>query len=488
MSKTLSGIRAIVRQFISDEFVSGAEYDFEEDELDLYISDTLSEISERRPYEVKETLKTTADSKELDISSIDDLFDIPKIEFRTSEDPPAYRNCSIFGNTLTMAIDFKPLASENVYLYCHKVHQLTEDTSTLNPQLERVLVAGAVPKLALAWVNKIRGQVKEAIALISSVHTSIGAMAGTEAAPGPLLRAAKDLADGRLLIGTKHDKALAAIDAITGTTENPGPLPKAITDLATGRELIGSKKAEAIAALAAIEGTTGEPGPLPLAIADLKAGRDLMVINRDTAKGILDGISGEDGEIKRAIADLTTGRDLGFNKVYIGGRPLTDLSNYAARELNIAHTGLNQFGAYLAFDTSPAGQYGNLATRDLQAVRAMIDEARGYISVDYVTAEFASYALRGLNAANSLLSQARGYVELHRIAILQYGNSAARELSIATTSLNQAGGYTRELSSRLSIAGVINSYQTWANNKLVLYQGEIKRLIRPKTYTRYPTS
>jgi len=150
MAKTLSALRAIVRQFLRDEFVEGKEFSWEDDELDLHIAEILIEISQYRPYEVKETLTTTASSKELNISSIEDLFEVERIEFRTGQDPPDYRNCSIFGNTLTMDIDFLPSASEDVYLYCHKLHQLTESSSTLDPQSERVLVLGVTGKAAIA--------------------------------------------------------------------------------------------------------------------------------------------------------------------------------------------------------------------------------------------------------------------------------------------------------------------------------------------------
>ena len=279
MAKNLSAIRAIVRQFLSDEFVSGSEQDFQPDELDLYIADCLVEISERRPYEVKETLTTTANSKELDISSIEDLLEVDKVEYKTGQDPPDYRNHSVFGNTLTLDIDFNPSAGENVYLYCHKLHQLTESSSTLSPQIEKLLVDGAVAKAALSWINQVRKQTAEAIARIADIHTAIGKM----------------------------------------TSE-----------------------------------TTG---------------------------------------IEQAIKDLAAGRTLGFNKVYVGGRPLDDYANFATREL------------------------GN---------------------------------------ANSYLSQSQGYL--------------------------------RELTSRLSISGVINSYQTWANNKLILYKQDLRRLAKPKTYTTYPKS
>jgi len=274
----LSAIRTTVRQFLRDEFESAKDYDFPNDEIDLHIADCLVEISERRPYEFKETLTTTANSKELDISSIEDFIELDgehEIEYPTGSEPPNYHNASIFGNTLRMIVDRVPSADEEVYLYCHKFHQLTEDTSTLSPQLEKLLVDGAVAKVALAWINGIRTQVKAATTSIAEVNT--------------------------------------AIDTMTA-------------------------------------------------------------------------------RISQAMDDLTSGRDF-INKISHGGRPERDYVAYATREL------------------------GN---------------ASGYLS--------------------------------------------------------QSQGYLRELVSRLSISGVINSYQVWANNKLTLYRQDLRRLARARTYTEYPKS
>ena len=151
-NKNLSAIRAIVRQKLRDEFQVDADLEFENDELDIYIADCLDEISEHCPYEVKETLTTTAGSRELDISSIEDLLDggIDEVEFRVGKFPKQMRSCSIFGNTLTIGTDLYPSADEDVYLYCRKLHQLTESTSTLKPQLERILVLGVTGKAAIA--------------------------------------------------------------------------------------------------------------------------------------------------------------------------------------------------------------------------------------------------------------------------------------------------------------------------------------------------
>jgi len=41
-------------------------------------------------------------------------------------------------------------------VYCEKVHEVTESSSTLAPDLEKVLVDGVVVKATLAWLNKMR--------------------------------------------------------------------------------------------------------------------------------------------------------------------------------------------------------------------------------------------------------------------------------------------------------------------------------------------
>lgn len=158
MAKTLSAVRGTVRQILKDEFVSGTDYDFKPDELNIHISEVLVEISQRCPYEVKETIVSTG-SRELDISSITDLLEVEKAEYPTGNNPPDYRDVSIFGSTLRLNIATTPTSGANVYLYCHKVHQLTESSSTLNPALEKVLVEGTVAKAAMAWLNQMRAQI-----------------------------------------------------------------------------------------------------------------------------------------------------------------------------------------------------------------------------------------------------------------------------------------------------------------------------------------
>ena len=214
MAKNLSAIRAIIRQMLRDEFAAGTDLDWEDDELDIHINECLAEISEHRPYKVKEVLTTIAKSKVLDISSIEDLIRIKKLEYPTGSDPRDFRNLieldaetieidttrtpdaggsgtlfstelkagyhikkstgtrwyriySIESETaLTLAepcldtsgadvVDSSQYCYETVYLYCEKPHTITETSSTLSPQLERILIQGVCGYAAISKAQSL---------------------------------------------------------------------------------------------------------------------------------------------------------------------------------------------------------------------------------------------------------------------------------------------------------------------------------------------
>jgi len=156
--KTLSAIRETVRQFLKDEVQTDEDMAFEDDELDLHISKVLTEISQRSPYEHKETVESDG-TREIDLSDIENLIGdkVVMVEYPTGNYPPSELKFSIFGDTLTM--ESEPTSGEDVYLYCHKVHELTDSSSTLTADLEEVLVDGVVAKAAQAWLNQMRAQI-----------------------------------------------------------------------------------------------------------------------------------------------------------------------------------------------------------------------------------------------------------------------------------------------------------------------------------------
>jgi len=159
MAKDRDAIKTIVRQLLHDDIPSSGETpDFKPDILDIHIDQVLIELP---PYEDRETVESDG-TIEIDLSDIEGLIGdkVEKVEYPTGSSPPDYiHNFSIFGNTLTLNTGSAPTLGDDVYLYCHKVHQLTKALSTLSPDLERVLIEGIVAYAALAWLNQMRAQI-----------------------------------------------------------------------------------------------------------------------------------------------------------------------------------------------------------------------------------------------------------------------------------------------------------------------------------------
>jgi hypothetical protein len=231
--KLLSTIRAEVRQALRDEFGDSDDYVWEDDELDVYISQCVVKLSKASPYMFKEVLTTIANSRVLDISDITDLLWIDKLEYPTGHDPRDFRNvkeldaeqieidttltpsaggsgtltgtvtftngsATITGSgtdfdgeleagyeiklstgtrwyrvysiesdtSLTLAEpcmettgadseDATEYCYEAVYLYCAKLHTLSESSSTLNPQMEEILINGVCGRAAVAKAREL---------------------------------------------------------------------------------------------------------------------------------------------------------------------------------------------------------------------------------------------------------------------------------------------------------------------------------------------
>jgi len=111
MGKNLSAVRGIVRQVLKDEFVEGTDLKWEDDELNLHILECLAEISDKCPYMVKEVLTTIANSRVLDISSIEDLNDIKELEYPTGNYPRSLKGINwLDAETIEIDTTLTPIA------------------------------------------------------------------------------------------------------------------------------------------------------------------------------------------------------------------------------------------------------------------------------------------------------------------------------------------------------------------------------------------
>ena len=100
------------------------------------------DVSLVSPYEVRETVTTVANTRDISIASITDYITIVKAEYYVDKTPKQFRDVEVFGTTLTLDIDWTPSGSESVYLYCAKMHAVEELSSTLKPHEEHVVIEG----------------------------------------------------------------------------------------------------------------------------------------------------------------------------------------------------------------------------------------------------------------------------------------------------------------------------------------------------------
>jgi len=174
MAKYMSAIVDDVRRNVMDDYEDSQSEDFSDDDIKRAVLDTLERLSEVSPYMVKETLTTTAGSKELDISDVESLIAIQEIEYPVDREPRILRGWSDRETgKVILDIDYDPSGSESVYVYCRKVHTLDYKTSTLNPQQERILIMGAEAKLILQWTHTIRGYIVAAKEVLESASDKI---------------------------------------------------------------------------------------------------------------------------------------------------------------------------------------------------------------------------------------------------------------------------------------------------------------------------
>ena len=205
-------------------------------EFNQIAEDVLREVSLACPRIVIETLTTTVDVRTLDISSIDDLLDgarsIQKVEYETGSYPRNYHNVTVIDDsTIEMDIDTAPDATGNsVYVWCEKMHTLTNATSTLSPKLEGVLLKGVEAYGILQRCHLMRENLNDVDTLLTTVGTTIGYMTAR------ITTAAGYVTTNAATAAGKIDALLtaAAGEIAKITTE----VAQAVADLDSGRALI----------------------------------------------------------------------------------------------------------------------------------------------------------------------------------------------------------------------------------------------------------
>lgn len=145
----LTEMRTRVRRDLHDE--DAQNYRWSDDEIDRHIERAVGELSLSLPLEAKETLNTTAGSRELSLATLSDRVVVEAVEYPVGNYPPLYVRFSIWADALTMLIERVPGDGEDVYVYYGKLHTLDANGSTIPQALEDVVALGAAGYAALQW-------------------------------------------------------------------------------------------------------------------------------------------------------------------------------------------------------------------------------------------------------------------------------------------------------------------------------------------------
>jgi hypothetical protein len=147
----LSDMRSKIRKDLHDE--DSQNYRWTDSELDCHIEHALRELSLSCPLEAMTTLSTTAESRDLSLSSLSDLVEIEAVEYPVGSYPPSYVRFSVWADTLTLLIDNLPGNGEDVYVYYGKLHTLDTGSSTIPARLEDLVALGATAYAAIEWAS-----------------------------------------------------------------------------------------------------------------------------------------------------------------------------------------------------------------------------------------------------------------------------------------------------------------------------------------------
>ncbi len=141
----LTEMLTLVRRDLKD---GAAPYRWSDDELTRHIDRAVKELSERVPLPAMALLPTTADSREVDISSLEDRIMVQAVEYPVDEFPIRYQRFSVWGDTLTVITGDAPNGG-NCQVYYGMMHTLNALGSTIPLKHEDIVTAGAAGYAAI---------------------------------------------------------------------------------------------------------------------------------------------------------------------------------------------------------------------------------------------------------------------------------------------------------------------------------------------------
>ena len=148
-------MRARVRQDLQDE--DAANYAWTDDQVDGAIQRVVTEFSLDCPIEQQDEITTTADDREVDITTLANLLKIVSVEYPMDLTPAYMQRFTMWNDKLYMVDEGDGVRDARVRW--HKWHTLIVASSTIPTQHDEIIVLGASGYLAASAsvyaVNKL---------------------------------------------------------------------------------------------------------------------------------------------------------------------------------------------------------------------------------------------------------------------------------------------------------------------------------------------
>ena len=169
--------------------------------LTRHVDKAVADYSRACPIETKNTLTTTSGSRDVSISTLTSLLEVVKVEYPVDQYPPIYPRFSVWITTLTLIVDEKPNATNNVYVFWYKEHSLSTTTTVPTKHLP-IVALGAAAYALLEWANYAPNRVNVGGESVWKNYLTWGQDAMTR------FRAELDKLDYRRRLRTKHMRSL----------------------------------------------------------------------------------------------------------------------------------------------------------------------------------------------------------------------------------------------------------------------------------------
>ena len=306
--KTIDGLVTDVRLLLKDSLAVATDNDFTDDELKTILYDIIVEVSAVSPYQAIETALTSANSKLLDISSIEDLLEVDRIEYPVGNSPRDYRNFEKIDNE-TVELDM-----DSPFSYTGKAGVLT-GTVTFTSGSATVTGSGTDFDGELASGSFIKPSAGTRWYRVYSIGSDTSLTLEETVKSGDAGEDTINLTQYRDYVARLYCNKLHSV-GISNSTLNA--------------------KEERVVILGGVAKAASQW---------INRTRELI---KTAEERLTDNstISSMAARITQAIDDLTSARTY-INKINVGGRPQSDYIATAAREIQNAAAYLNETGGYL---------------------------------------------------------------------------------------------------------------------------------------------